>query len=100
LAAAQAQQRQPLDDQPPLSTYDNTLAVASAATSDMLLTLRYRNCLMALDALSTPAGDLMATGSEAGDINVMRFFIDVRCIESYATLILLDLSKATPAGQH
>jgi hypothetical protein len=55
---------------------------------------------MALDALSTPAGDLMATGSEAGDINVMRFFIDVRCIESYATLILLDLSKATPAGQH
>jgi hypothetical protein len=100
LAAAQAQQRQPLDDQPPLSTYHNTLAVASAATGDLLLTLRYRNCLMALDALSTPAGDLMATGSEAGDINVMRFFIDVRCIESYATLILLDLSKATPAGQH
>jgi WD40 repeat protein/energy-coupling factor transporter ATP-binding protein EcfA2 len=75
------------------TSYDNTVVVSSADTGKKLITLGYRNSLFALDIASTPRGILLATGSEAGEVNVMRFFEDDKDVISYATSVLRDISQ-------
>jgi WD40 repeat protein len=71
---------------------DNTVIVSSADTGEKLVSLRYRNSLVALDVAATSRGTLIATGSEAGDVNVARFFEDADEITSYATSVLQEIS--------
>jgi hypothetical protein len=74
------------------TSLDNTVIVSSADTGEILVSLRYRNSLVALDLAATSRGTLIATGSEAGDVNVARFFEDADEITSYATSVLQDIS--------
>jgi WD40 repeat protein/energy-coupling factor transporter ATP-binding protein EcfA2 len=71
---------------------DNTIIVSSADTGEKLVSLRYRNSLLALDLAATERGTLIAVGSEAGDVNVARFFENKDEITSYATSVLQDIS--------
>jgi len=72
---------------------DNNIVVSSAQTGEQLVALSYRNSLLALDIVSTPRGVLLATGSEGGEINVMRFFGNAKEISSYAEAVLQDVSQ-------
>jgi WD40 repeat protein len=74
------------------TSLDNTVIVSSAGTGEKLVSLPYRNSLLALDLAATSRGILIATGSEAGDVNVARFFEDADEITSYATSVLQDIS--------
>src|SRR5262249_40198400 len=75
------------------ASYDNTIAVSSAATGDKLVALSYRNTLLSLAIAKTPHGTLVASGSEAGDVNVMRFFDDEKDLTAYTASVLQDLSQ-------
>jgi hypothetical protein len=74
------------------TSLDNTVIVSSPDTGVKLVSLHYRNSLVALDLAATARGILIATGSEAGDVNVARFFEDADEITSYATSVLQDIS--------
>jgi WD40 repeat protein len=74
-------------------SYDNTVVVSSSETGKKLVGLNYRNSLLSLDIASTPRGTLMATGSDAGEVNVMRFFEDDKDITSYAASVLRDVAQ-------
>jgi WD40 repeat protein len=75
------------------ASYDNTVVVADANTGEKLVALSYRNSLLSLDIASTKKGTLMATGSESGDVNVMRFFEDETEVTSFAASVLQDISQ-------
>lgn len=72
------------------ASYDNTVVVSHADTGKQLVALTYRNTLFSLEIVPTPRGVLMATGSEAGDVNVMLFFEDANDVYSYAASFLRD----------
>jgi len=74
------------------TSLDNTVIVSSAETGEKLVSLRYRNSLVALDVAATARDILIATGSEAGDVNIARFFEDAEEITSYATSVFQDIS--------
>jgi len=75
------------------TSHDNSIVVSSVQTGEKLIALSYRNSLLSLDIASTPRGVLMATGSDAGDINVLRFFDDAKDVTSYAESVLRDISR-------
>ena len=68
------------------------MIVSSAETGEKLVSQRYRNSLVALDVAATARDILIATGSEAGDVNIARFFEDAEEITSYATSVFQDIS--------
>jgi WD40 repeat protein/energy-coupling factor transporter ATP-binding protein EcfA2 len=69
---------------------DNSLIVSSATTGDKLVTLSFRNSLFDVEIASS--GTMMVTGSEAGDVNVMRWFENDTDVVSYAKSVLQDVS--------
>jgi WD40 repeat protein len=71
---------------------DNSVIVSSAESGEILFVPSYRNSLFDLVIESTPRGVMMATGSEAGDVNVMHFFENGKDIASYAKSVLRDVS--------
>ncbi|GIQ78671.1 AAA family ATPase [Bradyrhizobium sp. RD5-C2] len=71
---------------------DNSVIVSSAETGKRLVILPYRNSLFDLSIVKTGRGTLMVTGSEAGDVNVGRFFEDGTGVGAYAQSVLRDVS--------
>jgi WD40 repeat protein len=75
------------------TAWDNKIIVSSAKDGKELVELEYRYSLFALDVAPTPRGTLMATGSEAGDVNVARFFEDSTDLEVFTTSVLKYISE-------
>jgi WD40 repeat protein/energy-coupling factor transporter ATP-binding protein EcfA2 len=73
------------------TSYDNRIIVSSADTGEKLVVLSYRRSLLTLDIKQTPRGVLMATGSEAGDVNIMHFFEGGKDVISYTARVLQDV---------
>lgn len=71
---------------------DNSVIVSDAASGAEITRLTYRNSLYGLVIVKTDRGTLMATGSEAGDVNVGTFFEDGNAVISYAKSVVKDVS--------
>ncbi|MFQ3456295.1 AAA family ATPase [Bradyrhizobium sp. UFLA01-814] len=71
---------------------DNSVIVSDARSGAQIAKLTYRNSLFGLAVAKTMRGTLMATGSEAGDVNVGTFFEDGNAVTSYARSVLHDVS--------
>jgi WD40 repeat protein len=71
---------------------DNSVIISSVKSGKELVALYYRNSLFDLEIASTPRGILLATGSEAGDVNVMHWFENDKEIVSFAKSVLNDVA--------